>query len=172
MKELKQGYWSRVRKGTDVSAERKVGECFQWKANGQCSKGNSCCFNHGSHSGQRAQSSSSTSRAPTQTDGRKPYRCGSPRGASSSGLKGKRPCKKNSEERAQNRRVTSGTLPCVKITCLNLDASMVTSVIIYTLRLVRKDRSQGMHAVDFVVSLSLSLSDRSQTPAGCLTQQV
>ena len=26
--------------------ERKVGECFQWKAHGQCSKGDSCSFNH------------------------------------------------------------------------------------------------------------------------------
>ena len=30
---------------------------------GQCSKGDSCSFNHGSHSGQRAQSSSSNSKA-------------------------------------------------------------------------------------------------------------
>ena len=71
-----------------------MGECFQWKANGQCSRGDSCSLNHGSHSGQRAQSSSSTSKASTQTDGRKPYKYGSPRGESPSGLKGKRPCKK------------------------------------------------------------------------------
>ena len=70
--ELKQEYWSRAnKKGRNVSAKRKVGECFQWKANGQCSRGDSCRFYHGSHSGQRAPSSSSTSRAPTQTDGRK-----------------------------------------------------------------------------------------------------
>ena len=25
-------------KGRNVSAERKVGDCYQWKANGQCSK--------------------------------------------------------------------------------------------------------------------------------------
>ena len=48
-------------------------------------------FNHGSHSAQRAPSSS-TSTAPTQTDGRKPYRYGSRRGVSPSGLKGKRQC--------------------------------------------------------------------------------
>ena len=48
--------------------------------------------NQESHSGQRAHSSSSTSSAPTQTDGRKPYIFRSPRG--------------------RNCRVTSGTLPC------------------------------------------------------------
>ena len=26
--------------------EKKVGECFQWKAHGQCSKGDSCSFSH------------------------------------------------------------------------------------------------------------------------------
>ena len=42
-------------KGRNVSAERKVGDCFQWKANGQCSKGDSCSVYHGSRSGQGAQ---------------------------------------------------------------------------------------------------------------------
>ena len=52
-------------KGRKGSAERKVGDCSQWKANGQCSKADSCSFNHGSRSGQRARSSSSTSKAPS-----------------------------------------------------------------------------------------------------------
>ena len=93
MKELKQEYWSRVKKGRHVSVGRKDGKCFQWKANGQCSRGDSWSFNHGSHSGQRAESSSSTFKAPTQTDGRKPYGFRAPRGVSPSGLKGPKPCK-------------------------------------------------------------------------------
>ena len=48
-------------KWRNVSAKRRVGECFQWKANGHCSRGDSCCFYQGSHSGQKAPSSSSTS---------------------------------------------------------------------------------------------------------------
>ena len=43
------GVLVKSQKGRNVSADRKVGECFQWKANGQCSRGESC-----SHSGQRA----------------------------------------------------------------------------------------------------------------------
>ena len=94
------------RQGRNVSAERKVGECFQWKATGQCSRGDSCNsiyreasgnrrdHSHGFYSGQRAQSSSSTSRTLSQIDGRKPCRNGSPRRASPSGLmKGRRPCR-------------------------------------------------------------------------------
>ena len=63
-------------KGRNVSAERKVGDGFQWKANGQCSKGDSCSFYHGSRSGQGAQFF--CLRTPTQTDGKKPHRNGSP----------------------------------------------------------------------------------------------
>ena len=87
------GVLVKSQKGRKVSAERKAGECFQWKANGQCSRGDSCSFNHVFHSGQRAQSSSSTLRTPTQSDGRKPSIFRSSRGASPSGLKGRKPCK-------------------------------------------------------------------------------
>ena len=33
--------------------KRKTGECFQWKANGSCSKGESCSFLHTRASGNR-----------------------------------------------------------------------------------------------------------------------
>ena len=36
------GAVTKSRKGV----ERKVGECYQWKATGQCSKGDSCSFSH------------------------------------------------------------------------------------------------------------------------------
>ena len=36
----------RVEKGKKAYVDRKVGECFQWKTNGQCSKGDSCSFSH------------------------------------------------------------------------------------------------------------------------------
>ena len=70
-------------KGRKVSDERKVGDCVQWRATGQCSKGDSCSFSRG----QRAQSSSPAPTVPTQTDGRKPYEGNSPRGESPPGVK-------------------------------------------------------------------------------------
>ena len=75
-----------------MSVQREKWEIAFSGRYGQCSKGDACSLNHRSHSGQRAQSSSSTSKAPTQTDERKPYRYGSPRGASLSGLKDRKPC--------------------------------------------------------------------------------
>ena len=37
---------TKSRKGNKVCVERKVKECFQWKARGQCSRGYSCSFSH------------------------------------------------------------------------------------------------------------------------------
>ena len=33
-------------KGTKQREQRSLGECWQWKANGQCSKGDNCSFGH------------------------------------------------------------------------------------------------------------------------------
>ena len=57
-----------------ASVERKVGECFLWKAIGRCSKGDSCSFSHDPASGNRrdqrqeGQSSSPAPEAKAQTD--------------------------------------------------------------------------------------------------------
>ena len=85
MKELRKDH--RRRK---VSVEKKVGECHLWKATGQCSRGDSCCFSHGTDRGQKAQSSSPTPKAQTQTDGSKPSKGFS----RPSGRKGWKACKK------------------------------------------------------------------------------
>ena len=66
-------------KGRKASVERKVGECYQWNAIGQCSKGDSCNFSNGRASGNRCdQRQKKDSRplfapkAQAQTDEQKP----------------------------------------------------------------------------------------------------
>ena len=39
---VERGAITTSQKGRKASVERKVGECYQWKASGQCSKGDSC----------------------------------------------------------------------------------------------------------------------------------
>ena len=39
---VEQGSVTKRKKGQKAYVERRVGECFQWKAHGQCSKGDSC----------------------------------------------------------------------------------------------------------------------------------
>ena len=75
---VERGPVTKRQKGRKVSVERIVGECCQWKAIGQFSKGDSCSFSHDGTSGnryghrQKGQSSSPAPKAQTQTDGRKP----------------------------------------------------------------------------------------------------
>ena len=66
------GVFVKGQTGKNVSVERRTGECYQWKANGQCSRGDSCSLSYGSNRGQQAQSSSLAPKAQTRSDGRKP----------------------------------------------------------------------------------------------------
>ena len=75
---IERGVSVKSQTGRKVSGERKVGECHQWRATGQCARGESCSLSHG----QKAQSTSLAREALTQTDGRKP--------SNGSGLRGER----------------------------------------------------------------------------------
>ena len=46
---VERGSVTKNQKGKKAYVERKVGEGFQWKAHGQCSKGDSCSFSHDTH---------------------------------------------------------------------------------------------------------------------------
>ena len=43
---VERGAVTKSQKGKKAYIQRTVGECFQWKAHGQCSKGDSCSFSH------------------------------------------------------------------------------------------------------------------------------
>ena len=93
------GAVTKSRKGREVSVERKVGARSQWKAIGQCAKGDSCSFSHDGVSGnrcdqrQKGESSSPAQKAQTQSDGKKPSKGAGFRGESPSGTGGKIPCR-------------------------------------------------------------------------------
>ena len=44
---VERGAKTKSYKGKNANVERKVGVCYQWRANWQCSKGESCGFRHG-----------------------------------------------------------------------------------------------------------------------------
>ena len=76
---VERGSVTKSQKGNKAHVEGQVGECFQWKAHGQCSKGDSCSFSRdplasGSKGkGQRRKERSSSSRIPfeVKTDWRR-----------------------------------------------------------------------------------------------------
>ena len=43
---VERGSVTKSQKGKKAHVERKVRECVEWKAHGQCSKGDSCSFSH------------------------------------------------------------------------------------------------------------------------------
>ena len=74
---VERGAVTKSQKGKKAYVERKVGECFQWKAHGQCSKGDSCGFSHDKlvqgdlYGGQRrkGRSSAPAPNSKAKTDG-------------------------------------------------------------------------------------------------------
>ena len=56
---VERGSVTKSQKGNKASVERKVEECFHWKVQGHCSKGDSCSFSHdlSPASGNRSTSS-------------------------------------------------------------------------------------------------------------------
>ena len=52
---MRQTPWSHIQ-GTKQREQRSLGDCWQWKANGQCSKGDNCSFRHDINSVQNRHS--------------------------------------------------------------------------------------------------------------------
>ena len=128
-------FWT-IFETTNSSAE---GECFEWKAIGQCSKGDSCSFRHDLASGnicverQEGHSSSLAPKAKAQTDGQTPKVQAAEERAlleQEAEFRAEIP----SEESVRILHSIFGTLPCVFVTSLNQDAHMVINADSDTLR--------------------------------------
>ena len=78
---------------TKQREQRTLGDCWQWEANGQCSKGDNCSFRHDINKrGKMTQPNPSPSSFMQQNE-RKASRTRSPRGKSPSGRMSRWPCK-------------------------------------------------------------------------------
>ena len=96
--------------GTKQRVQRILGDCGQWEANGQCSKGDNCSFRHDPNkSGKMTQSNPSPTSFMRQNE-RKPSRTRSPRGRSPSGRTSRWPCKDYLRGLAITHFVKNGTL--------------------------------------------------------------
>ena len=139
---VERGVVTMSQKGNKVNVERKVGGCFQLKARGQCSKGDSWSFSHepasgnsgGSHR-RKGQSSSlaPNSKAKTDGDGEEPSKDSGNR----KGLQTKRAKFRADTEIVLSRHVAVGILPYVKTASLRLDAHLATSASFDILRQMR-----------------------------------
>ena len=139
---VERGTVTKSHKGKKANAERRVGESYQWKANGQCSKGDSCSFSHDPASGNRRdqrrkeQSSSLAPEAKAQTDGKIPPKVQQVEVKALLGREAENRSKILLKESVRIRHVICGTLPCVTSTSRNPDARMATNVDSGMLRLM------------------------------------
>ena len=79
--------------GTKQREQRTLGDCWQWKANGQCSKGDNCSFRHDMNKRAKSTQPNPSPRSSTRQNERNASRTRSPRGKSPSGRMSRLPCK-------------------------------------------------------------------------------
>ena len=79
--------------GTKQRAQRVLGDCWQWEANGQFVKGDNCSFRHDMDKRGKSSPSNPSQNSFMQQSERKPSRTRSPRGKSPSGRMSRWPCK-------------------------------------------------------------------------------
>ena len=79
--------------GTKKRGQRAPGECWQWKANGQCSKGDDCSFRHDMNKRVKSTQPNPSPSSSTLQKERNASRTRSPRGKSPSGRMSRLPCK-------------------------------------------------------------------------------
>ena len=78
---------------TKQRGQRILGDCWQWEANGQCSKGDNCSFRHDINKRAKMTQRNPSPNSFMQQSERNASRTRSPRGKSSSGRMSRWPCK-------------------------------------------------------------------------------
>ena len=81
---VEQAPWSRIR-GTTKREQRSLVDCWQWKADGQCSKGDNCSFQHDKDKRAKSTQPNPSPRSSTQQNVKNASGTKSPRGRSPSG---------------------------------------------------------------------------------------
>ena len=89
---MRQMPWSGIREQKQRE-QRSLGDCWQWKANGQCSKGDNCSFWHDINKRAKSTQPKPSPRSSTRQSVRNASRTRSPRGRSPSGRMSRLPCK-------------------------------------------------------------------------------
>ena len=79
--------------GTKQREQRSLGDCWQWKANGQCSTVDNCSFRHDTKKRAKSTQPNPSPRSSTRQNLKNASRTKSPRGRSPSGRMFRLPCK-------------------------------------------------------------------------------
>ena len=140
---VERGAITKSQKGKTAFVERKVEECYQWKATGHCSKGDIRSVRHDPTCGNKfedhrskGQSSIPAPNSKAQTGGQKPLKSSNYRGASPRRTWGKIPCRDFLGGKCTNS-PCSYWRPPVCLDYKNPGANLVNNAIFDVLRLKR-----------------------------------
>ena len=116
---------------TKQHAQRTLGDSWQWKANGQCSKGDNCSFRHDINKRAKTTQPNPSPSSSTRQNERNASRTISPRGKSLKDC----PARISSKELAQLHSVKNGITQNACSTSPRMEADLVRSALTHTARL-------------------------------------
>ena len=133
---MRQAPWSRIRQGTKLLEQRILGDCWQWKASGQCSKGDNRSFRHDVNKRAKTTQSNPSPSSSTGQNERNASRTRSPRGKSPSGRMFRLPCKDYLKGTCTNSSCENGMLQNACSTSQKLDAVLGKGGLMHIARLM------------------------------------
>ena len=133
---------------TKQREQRSPGDCWQWKANGQCSKGDNCSFGHDKDKRPRSTQPNLSPRSSTQQNERNASRTRRLGGRSPSGKWLDCPARITSKELAPLHSVKNGILQNSCSTCPNRDAGLVKSALMRIVRLTNSPAKRSKKSGD------------------------
>ena len=121
--------------GTKQRGQRNLGDCWQWKSNGQFSEGDNCSFRHDMNKRGKSTQPNPSPRSSAQQNVKNASRTRSPRGRSPMGER--LDCRANitSKELARIHCVTNGILQNACSTSRRIDADLEKSALVRIARL-------------------------------------
>ena len=122
--------------GTKQREKRTLGDCWQWKANGQCSKGDNCSFRHDINKRAKTTQQNPFPSSSTRQNERNASRTRSPRGKSPSGRMFRLPCKDYLKGTCTHLFCEKCILQNVCSTSPRMDAGLVKSALMRIARLM------------------------------------
>ena len=124
--------------GTKQREQRSLGDCWQWTANGQCSKGDNCSFRHDMNKRAKMTQRNPSPNSFMQQSEKNASRARSPRGKSPSGGMSRWPCKDYLKGTCTNSFCESGTLQNACSTRPRVVADLVKSARMHIVRLMKQ----------------------------------
>ena len=122
--------------GTKQRGQRILGDCWQWEANGQCSKGDNCSFRHDVNKRAKMTQPNLSPSSFMQQNERNASRTRSPRGKSPSGRNFRLPCKDYLKGTCTNSFCEECTLQNACSTRPRVVADLVKSALVRIVRLM------------------------------------